>query len=116
MLDLCTHDRAAAPPALQDGVAGLMPVADPPFTPLELLVIGIGRRDSLMLPETKSRLSRMWRWMFGIEAPRPFADPRLEALRTLAVALRRQRDPGAAIAAARAAAITPQQIAHIVSL
>lgn len=112
---LCAQDRPAAD-RVDFGIEPPEPGMDPPFTRLELLVIGIGRRDPLTMPETAGRFARLRRWLFGIEAPRPFADPRLEALRVLAVALRRRGSPAAAIAAARAADISPQQIAFIQAL
>jgi len=104
-------------------------VMAPLFSPLELLVIGIGRRDPPALLDPSSRWARLRRWMFGIETPNPFADPRLEALRSLAGALRqRRRSPDARIANAQmadaqiakaqiakalAAGITPRQVEYL---
>lgn len=91
----------------------------PLFSPLELLVIGIGRRDPAVLLDPSSRWARLRRWMFGIETPTPFADPRLEALRSLAGALRqRHRSPDAQVADAQianalAAGITPRQVEYL---
>ena len=85
-------------------------VADPPpFTRIELLVIGIGERDLPAL-SPNGPWARLRRALFGIETPQPFADARLEALRTLAGTLRRGRAPDGAIAAALAAGITHRQI------
>lgn len=36
------------------------------------------------------RLARAWRWLTGIQPPRPLADPRLDALRRFAGAVRRR--------------------------
>jgi hypothetical protein len=36
------------------------------------------------------RLTRAWRWLSGAEAPRPLADPRLDAVRRFVCAARRQ--------------------------
>lgn len=91
-------------------------VPDPLFSPLELMVIGIGKRDRATLVRRGSRLARLQRLLFGIEPPTPFADARLEALRLLTVALRRRESPDAEIAAALAAGVTPQQIEQLRSL
>lgn len=82
----------------------------PLFSPLELLVIGIGERDRLILLRPGGRLAQLGRLLFGIEVPSPFAEPRLEALRSVANALRHGRKPGAAVAAALASGITRLQI------
>lgn len=86
--------------------------ASPPFSPLELLVIGIGERDPLTLV-TGGWWARLRRTLFGIEVPRPFADRRLEALRELTIALRRRRSPQSALEAALAAGITRAQIGYL---
>lgn len=86
------------------------------FTPLELLVIGVGARDRATFVNPKSLLARLGRMLFGIEAPAPFADARLETLRSLAVASRRGRRTAArAIAAALTAGFTRAQIEQLVS-
>lgn len=82
----------------------------PLFTRLEVLVIGIGERDRPALTRPAGRLAQLGRLLFGIEAPSPFADPRLEALRSVANALRHGRRPGAAVVAALASGITQPQI------
>lgn len=99
----------ASPPAGATAAGG---GESPLFTPLELLVIGIGERDPLV-EFTSGRWARLRRTLFGIEVPRPFADPRLEALRMLAIALRRRRTPDALINAALAAGVTRAQIEHL---
>lgn len=85
-----------------------------PFSALELLVIGIGEKDPPAVLTPGGRMARMLRLLFGIEAPAPFADARLEALRSLAGALRhRRRNPDAQIIAALAAGITMQQVERL---
>lgn len=85
-----------------------------PFSTVERLVIGIGERDPLSLV-ARGWLARLGRLLFGIEAPRPFADRRLEALRLLTIALRRGPVPAAALDDALAAGLTQQQIEHLSS-
>lgn len=85
--------------------------APPTFSPLELLVIRIGERDPLTL--VAGILARLLQLLFGIEAPRPFADRRLEALRSLTIALRRRRSPHKVLEAAIAAGVNPDQIEHL---
>jgi len=86
--------------------------AKPTFSPLELLVINISEGDRRNLIT-----GRRWAWLarllFGIEVSRPLADPRLEALRVLAVSLRRSGTPVGAIEAALAAGVTYPQIEHL---
>lgn len=87
-----------------------------PFTPLELLVIEIGARDRATLVKSRSRLARLMRLLFGIEAPAPFADARLEALRVLANAGRHSGQRAErAITAARDAGFTADQIEQLIS-
>ena len=85
--------------------------AAPTFSPLELLVIDISKRDPPN-PATGRRWAWLVRLLFGIEVPRPLADSRLEALRVLAISLRRDREPDSAIEAALAAGVTRLQIEH----
>lgn len=84
-----------------------------PFSALELRVIGIGEKDPGVWLKPGSRLARLRRLLFGIEAPTPFADRRLEALRLLAGALRGHRRSDLRIAAALEAGITPRQIDYL---
>ena len=101
-----THRPAAFEPVHDlEGVGGVDPDT-PPFSPLELLVIGVGERDQLTLV-TNSWWAQARRLLFGVEAPRPFLDRRLEALRLLTLALRRRRSHDAALAAALAAGVSP---------
>lgn len=86
----------------------------PVFTKVERLVVDIGRRDPLTRIAHGSPLAKWRQRSFGIEAALPFADRRLEALRSLALALRRRgRSPEAEIALALQAGITPRQIDHL---
>lgn len=88
--------------------------AESPFSDLELRVIAIGERDPLRLVRPESRLGKLQKTLFGIEAPLPFADRRLEALRRLVVAGRRGARRFAFEAAfALEAGVTPQQIQHL---
>lgn len=87
--------------------------APPLFSPIELLVIGIGRGDRSTSVKQGSGVARLQRLLFGIEHPTPFADARLEALRSLVISLRRHDRSQAAIAIALAAGVTEQQIAHL---
>jgi hypothetical protein len=86
--------------------------ATPPFSPLELLVIDIGKGDRLN-PAIGPRGALLARLLFGIEVSRPLADPRLEALRVLTISLRRRRMSNAAIEGALAAGLTRPQIEHL---
>lgn len=107
-------------PAANDGLSA--DVLEPPapragenlplFSPLELLVIGIGERDPLTMV-TGGWLARLGRLLFGVEVPRPFADRRREALRSLTIALRRRPSPDEALASALGAGVTPRQIEHL---
>lgn len=83
------------------------------FSALELLVVGIGEMDPPAVLRPGGRLARTLRLLFGIKAPAPFADVRLEALRSLAGALRHRRDTDAQIAAALGAGITLQQVEYL---
>lgn len=103
-------------PSLSAATANDDIVARPatPFSDLELRVIAIGGRDPLRLVRPDSRSGRLWRMLFGIEAPLPFADRRLEALRRLVVASRRgARRFATETATALQAGVTPLQIQHL---
>ena len=89
-------------------------MAQPVFSPLDMSVIGIGKRDRLSFVKPGSRLAKLQRFLFGIEAPLPFADRRLEALRRLALASRRRgRSFADEAALALQAGVTPAQIRHL---
>ncbi len=70
----------------------------PRLSRTEWLAVSIGIQDALRCgcgdpPDAHSltsRLKRVSRALTGIEAPRPLADPRLEALRRFVCATRRQ--------------------------
>jgi hypothetical protein len=54
---------------------------------------------------------RVIAWLFGIKPPNFLANPRLEALRLLVIALRRRdHHPGAKVAAALASGFSQDQI------
>ncbi|WP_076068548.1 hypothetical protein [Sphingomonas montana] len=59
--------------------------ADAGFRPLEWSVIALAKRDTLRSLSEPSRLSRAMGSLFGQETPSRLADPRLEALRRMAV-------------------------------
>jgi hypothetical protein len=83
--------------------------ASPLFDDLELAVIAVARDD----PVTKNMgpTVRAIAWLFGIKPPNSLADPRLETLRLLVIALRRQdRDPGVEVAAALTSGFSQDQI------
>lgn len=61
-------------------------VADlPGFSPLEWSVIALAKRDTLASLGTPSRLSRALGSLFGLGTASKLADPKLEALRRMAV-------------------------------
>ena len=65
----------------------------PKLSRIEWQAVSIGLQDAAKcgcrdLPRGISRLSRM---LTGVEGPRPFADPRLEAVRNFVCATRRHR-------------------------
>lgn len=68
--------RAAAPATSGDDAA---------FSPLEWNVIALARRDPLRSVARPGRLSRAMGSLFGLGTVSTLADPRLEALRRLAV-------------------------------
>ena len=81
----------------------------PLFGDLELAVIGVARCD----PVTRmlGPKLRAVAWLFGFTPPNSLADPRLEALRLLVIALRRRdRYPEAEVAAALARGFSRNQI------
>jgi hypothetical protein len=62
------------------------PVEDKPMlTELERSVIGLARGDGLSSLRGPGPLSRLIEWVFGIKASTQLADPKLEALRRIAV-------------------------------
>lgn len=87
-----------------------------PFDTLERAAIAIGRRDRLPLFARNGRVARLLGAIFGIAPAQPLANPRLEALRLLVIALRRSgRDGEAAVAAARAAGLPAAQVARLLN-
>lgn len=88
------YARATAPmrpaPALQVLVPDAAPPANeaeerPVLTELERSVIGIARHDGLSTLRQPGRLSRWLGLLFGVRISPQLADPKLEALRRIAV-------------------------------
>ena len=83
--------------------------ASPLFGDLEFAVIAVARCDPvtrMMGPKTRAVA-----WLFGITAPNSLADPRLEALRLLVIALRRRdRYPEEEVTVALARGFSRNQI------
>ena len=77
------------PDALFAAAAGrAVPIEEPvasAFSPLEWSVIALARNESLRSLDQPGRLSRAVGSLFGMDASSSLADPRLEALRRLAV-------------------------------
>jgi hypothetical protein len=68
------------------------------FTATEWRVIRLSAGDdqSTLRDRTVGPIGRLTRWLFGLEQPNRFADPRLEALRRFAVAHRVHGEGGSA--------------------
>ena len=83
-LDLAQHGGAAT---LQFPFAAAQPARDvvPGFNQREWLVIRLARDDSLSSLREESDFKQILRKIFGYERKRPLSDPRLEALRRMAV-------------------------------
>ena len=61
------------------------PVAAPEFSDLEWSVIRLARRDRMWTLRPYGRVRRFFRWLTGLGINPKLADPRLEALRRIAV-------------------------------
>ena len=61
------------------------PVAAPEFSELEWSIVRLARRDGLWTLRTYGRVRRFFRWMTGLGINPKLADPRLEAIRRIAV-------------------------------
>jgi hypothetical protein len=86
----------------------------PPFDSLERAVIQIGKRDPIANRRSRGRLLWLIQVIFGFTPPRPLANPRLEALRTLVIAIRRNgKNPPTEVGAALRVGITQQQIDYL---
>ncbi|WP_420140003.1 hypothetical protein [Sphingomonas sp.] len=85
-----------------------------PFDALEQSAIAIGRRDRIAHRAPTGRFARLLRAIFGIAPSSRLANARLEALRSLVIALRQrgQRD-AQVIADALDAGLTPTQIESV---
>jgi len=86
-----------------------------PFAHLERAAVEIGKRDPVPCLTIDGQWARLLRAVFGIAPATPLANPRLEALRRLVIALRRRRDPGNAIDAALTAGVAPDQVDHLLT-
>jgi hypothetical protein len=79
------------------------------FDRLELAVIAIAGCDPLT--RNMGLKVRVIAWVFGIKPPNALADPRLEALRLLVIALRRRgHHPGVEVTAAQASGFSQEQV------
>lgn len=76
------RSRGAGPGAAS---ADAVPAAKAGFSALEWSVIAVSRRDSIASLDDPSRMSRALGSLFGFGTTSRLADPRLEALRRLAV-------------------------------
>lgn len=74
-----------AQPLFPQSFSPSVPVEAIGFTDAEWEVIRLARRDRLSSLSEPTRLSRLSAWLFGGGMARHLADPRLEALRRLAV-------------------------------
>lgn len=72
-------------PLFPRSFTGATPAEAIGFTDVEWEVILLARRDRLTSLAEPTRLSRLSAWLFGGGIARRLADPRLEALRRLAV-------------------------------
>ena len=119
-LSLVGSDEACPDPEhAREGIAvedATRPSGLPVFSRLEAMVVHVGKKDPLPFFSTDGRMARMRRKLFGWRPPTPFADPRLEALRLVVIALRkRKRSPQVAIDAALQAGVTQLQIDLLIS-
>lgn len=86
-----------------------------PFDVLELMVVQIGRRDRQSYLKPDGWPAILCETLFGFEQATRLADPRLEALRMLVIALGRRHPRPAAFKAALTAGITRKQIDFLVA-
>ncbi len=99
-----THERPVAMEAEVTHIA-----SSALFDALEIAVIALGKNDPVFM--NMGPWSRTIARLFGITAPNALAAPRLEALRLLVIALRRQnRDPRVEVAAALGSGFSQDQI------
>lgn len=61
------------------------PVATAEFSDLEWSIVGLARRDGLSTLRPSGRVRRFFRWLTGLGKNPKLADPRLEAIRRIAV-------------------------------
>lgn len=86
-----------------------------PFNVLELMVVQIGRRDRHSCLKPNGWLAILCQTFFGVEQTTRLADPRLEALRILVIALGQRHPRPATFKAALTAGITRKQIDFLVA-
>lgn len=96
-MDFTATGVAAAPPVVATRAFNL-------FDRAEWSVIALARRDNIASLAPDSWWQRMRHRLFGIEAPRPLANERLETLRRFAVLARLRRH-----------LINPSEIARLVA-
>lgn len=84
-LDLNLHQDAAYATPTAAVLPTTVPAADTGFSPLEWSVIALARRDKIASLREPGRLSRALGGVFGRGTQSRLADPRLEAVRRLAV-------------------------------
>lgn len=98
--------KASAEPIVESSV-----VSASLFTDIERLAVRLGIHDPLPGSGAHRYLVRIGSWLFGTRGPQPLADQRLEALRLLAMSLRRRpSDATRAIENAGTAGIPAVQI------
>jgi hypothetical protein len=86
-----------------------------PFNVLELIVVQIGRRDRHSCLKPNGWLAILCKTFFGVEQATRLADPQLEALRILVIALGERHTRPATFKAALTAGITRKQIDFLVA-
>ncbi|USI72424.1 hypothetical protein [Sphingomonas morindae] len=72
-----------------------MPSQQPQLSPIEWQAVTVALRDAERCgcagpARASGRIARVWRWLTGLEAPRPLADPRLDTIRRFVCAARRR--------------------------
>lgn len=112
------HDRRS-PPALTNRTlffsAENAKTEIQPFNALELIVVHIGRQDRHSCRKPDSKLAILCKTFLGVAQATRLADPRLEALRVLVIALGRHHPQPATFKAALAAGITAQQLEFLIA-
>ena len=87
----------------------------PSFDPLEEKAISFGATDPITKVNPNGRIARIFALLFGVRSATPLADPQLEALRRLVLALRgHPRHVRHAVEHAAATGISSAKIEHLV--